>query len=181
MTYTPTPPHRIELVEADGHWSLIFHREFPQAPDSVWSALTDPDELREWAPYSADRAMDKPGPVTLLMAGADGSTELPGEISIAERPTLLEFTWGGDPIRWELSPRGSGTALRLTQRIPAPGAAAMIAAGWHICLDVAEYLLAGSPIGPIVGAAAMDHGWSDLNIGYSQQLGIEPMDPPNAG
>jgi len=36
------------------------------------------------------------------------------------------------------------------------------AAGWHICFDVLERLLAGRPIGRIVGAEALKFGgWSD--------------------
>ncbi|WP_257015786.1 hypothetical protein [Rhodococcus sp. ACS1] len=55
--------------------------------------------------------------------------------------------------------------------------AAMTAAGWHMCLDVAEALLDGNPIGPIVGADAMNYGWRALNEQYSERLGVEPIDP----
>ncbi|WP_225732460.1 MULTISPECIES: SRPBCC family protein [unclassified Nocardia] len=173
--YRPSPLQRVELVDDGGRWSLVFHRQFPQAPDSVWAALTEPDELREWAPYTADRSLAAVGPVTLFMT--DG-TELPGEVSAAQSPTRLEFTWGGDLLRWELRASDTGTALTLTHRLPERGAAAMMAAGWHICLDVAAELLAGSPIGPIIGMAAMAHGWPELNAQYSERLGVEPVAPP---
>jgi hypothetical protein len=50
----------------------------------------------------------------------------------------------------------------------------MGAAGWHICLDVLERLLAGEPIGRITGPAAMKFsGWQRLNVEYAQQFGVE--------
>src|SRR5262249_39115691 len=48
------------------------------------------------------------------------------------------------------------------------------AAGWHICFDVLERLLAGEPIGRIVGADAMKFGgWQRLNAEYAKQFGVE--------
>ncbi|MFF0492797.1 SRPBCC family protein [Nocardia sp. NPDC004068] len=176
--YRPTPLHPVELVDDDGHWSLIFTRDFAHRPETVWSALTEPDELREWAPYTADRPLTSTGPVTLIMIDGDTKTELPGEISRVEPPHLLEYTWGGDALTWELTATPDGTRLRLTHHLPERDRAAMLAAGWHLCLDVAALLLAGTPIGPIVGADAMNHGWPDLNRAYSDELGLEPIQPP---
>ena len=56
----------------------------------------------------------------------------------------------------------------------------MGAAGWHVCFDVLERLLAGQPIGRIVGADALNFGgWQRLNAEYAKQFGIEtPNGPP---
>jgi hypothetical protein len=56
----------------------------------------------------------------------------------------------------------------------------MGAAGWHVCLDVLERLLAGKPIGR---ADAMKFGgWQRLNADYATQFGVEaPSWPPLAG
>jgi hypothetical protein len=58
----------------------------------------------------------------------------------------------------------------------------MGAAGWHICLDVLDRLLADNPIGRIVGPDAMKFaGWQRLNAEYAEQFGVEtPRWPPNA-
>jgi len=48
----------------------------------------------------------------------------------------------------------------------------MIAAGWHLCLDVMAQLLGGEPIGPIRGAEALDFGWQRLHDDYAAQLGV---------
>jgi hypothetical protein len=44
------------------------------------------------------------------------------------------------------------------------------AAGWHLCLVVADRLLAGTPIPPIRGEEAMSYGWSDLDEAYTKLL-----------
>lgn len=46
----------------------------------------------------------------------------------------------------------------------------MTAAGWHLCLDVADRLLDGDPVGPIRGAEAKDFGWADLRDAYAERL-----------
>jgi hypothetical protein len=47
----------------------------------------------------------------------------------------------------------------------------MGAAGWHICLDVLDRLVAGQPIGRIVGPEAMKFDWQRLNVEYAKQFG----------
>jgi hypothetical protein len=90
------------------------------------------------------------------------------------------FLWGGSDLRWELEPLGSGTRLTLWHNIDRRFIS-WGAAGWHICFDVLERLLAGEPIGRIVGAEAMKFGgWQRLNAEYAKQLGVEtPGWPPN--
>ena len=95
------------------------------------------------------------------------------QVKRADAPTLLEFNWGGQDIRWELEPLGDdGTRLTLGHNIDRRFIA-MGAAGWHICFDVLERLLAGRPIGRMVGPAAMKFGgWRRLNAEYAKQFGV---------
>lgn len=171
--YRPGPIRRAEITRDGDRWALLFTRDFPQPPAAVWAALTDPDELRQWAPYTADRPLTATGPVTLIAIDDAEERELPGAITAAEPPALLEFTWDTDVLRWELTPEGGGTRLRLTHRMDDAATADMMAAGWHVCLDVVELLLAGAPVGPITGQAALDHDWSELRARYAEQLGLE--------
>jgi hypothetical protein len=82
-------------------------------------------------------------------------------------------------IRWELEASGGGTRLTLWHNIDRRFIS-WGAAGWHICFDVLERLLAGEPIGRIVGAEAMKFGgWQRLNAEYAKQFGVEtPNWPP---
>jgi hypothetical protein len=93
----------------------------------------------------------------------------------ADAPRALEYNWGGGDIRWELEPLGSGgTRLTLWHNIDR-GFISMGAAGWHVCFDVLDRLLAGQPIGRIVGPEAMKFsGWQRLNAEYAKQFDVEP-------
>ena len=73
----------------------------------------------------------------------------------ADAPKILEY---GD-FRWELEAFGSGTRLTLSTNIDRRFIS-WGAAGWHISVDVLDRLLAGEPIGRIVGPEAMKfEGW----------------------
>ena len=73
-------------------------------------------------------------------------------------------------------PLGGGTRLTLWTNIDRRFIS-MGAAGWHICFDVLDHLLGGSPIGRIVGPDAMKFGgWQRLNAEYAKQFGVETPD-----
>jgi uncharacterized protein YndB with AHSA1/START domain len=156
--------------DRDG-WTLIFIREFRQAPAAVWRALTDPAELDQWAPFTAARDLSEPGGTTLTMVDGDERTPMAATVTEAVEPELLEYTWGDDRLRWELEPSGDGTRLTLRHTLRKPGLEPMIAAGWHLCFEVLDHLLAGHPVGVIRGRDAMDHGWEELRDGYAGKLG----------
>jgi uncharacterized protein YndB with AHSA1/START domain len=159
-------------VQKDGdNWTLVLVRELRHAPEKVWKALTDPEELREWAPYDSDRPLDTPGTATLTTVGAPSPHVTETRITRANAPRLLEFNWGGQDIRWSLEPlAGGGTRLTLWHNIDRHFIA-MGAAGWHLCLDVLDRALAGQPVGRIVGADAMQFGgWQRLHAEYTKQF-----------
>lgn len=176
--YRPGPLRRVELSPDGKRWSLTFVREFPQAPAALWSALTDLHELPRWAPYTASRDLGAIGPATVIMTDGDERTAVDGRVTRAERPTVLEHAWGDDVLRWDLQETGSGTLLTLRHTLDDKNTAAMMAVGWHMCLDVAEEFLEGSRLGPIVGADALNYGWSDLNQQYAAKFGVEAVEPP---
>jgi hypothetical protein len=90
----------------------------------------------------------------------------------AEAPKLLEYSWGGGEVRWELEPLDAGTRLTLWANIHR-GYIAWGAAGWHICFDVLDRLLAGEPIGRMAGPATLQfEGWQRLSAEYAQQFGV---------
>jgi uncharacterized protein YndB with AHSA1/START domain len=175
--YQPSAPADVR-VESDGtQWTLIFTRQLSHPPERVWSALTSPAELQQWAPFNAERDLAQPGSLTLTMAGPDPEA-LPAEVRRADAPRLLEYTWGEDTLRWELAPSGTGTRLVLRHTTKERGTVPMAAAGWHICLDVAERWLSGDPVGRIVADEAKDYGWEELNRVYTQRLGVAGESPP---
>lgn len=175
--YVPGPATAAEVRKDGDRWTLILVRELRHSPSTVWDALTDPAELREWAPFDADRNLGATGPATLSTVATPAPVISETSVTRADAPRLLEFSWGGNDIRWELEPLSTGTRLTLWHNIGRKFVA-MGAAGWHICLDVLDRLLAGHPIGRIVGGDAMKHEWQRLNAEYSKQFGVEATNPP---
>jgi uncharacterized protein YndB with AHSA1/START domain len=160
-------------VHKDGDaWTLVLVRELHHAPEKVWTALTDPAQLREWAPFDADASLGKAG-TTVKLTTVGAPTTLVSETTVtrAEAPRLLEYKWGGFDMRWQLDAVGGGTRLTLWTNIDRRYMA-MGAAGWHVCFDVLDKLLAGQPTGRMVGPDAMKFdGWQRLHADYAKQFG----------
>ena len=175
-TYAPGPAAGAEVRKQGDEWTLILVRELRHPPKSVWRALTDPAELREWAPFDTDRGLGTVGPMRLSTVGTPTAQVSESAVTRAEAPRLLEYTWGGQELRWELEPLANGTRLTLWHNINRRFVS-MGAAGWHICFDVLDRFLAGNPIGRIVAGGAMKFGWKRLNAEYAKQFGIEAPTP----
>jgi uncharacterized protein YndB with AHSA1/START domain len=166
--YTPGPASGAQIQKAGDKWTLILVRELRHSPEKVWQALTDPAHLREWAPFETDGSLGTAGTIVKL-TWVGTPTPLETTVKRADAPMLLEY---GD-IRWELEALGGGTRLTLWHNIDRRFIS-WGAAGWHICLDVLDHLLSGTPIGAIVGGDAMKlDGWQRLNAEYARQFGIE--------
>jgi hypothetical protein len=119
--------------------------------------------------------------VKLTTVGAPTLHVTETKVTRADVPKLLEYNWGGNDMRWELDAFGGGTRLTLWTSI-GRRFVSMGAAGWHICFDVLDRLLSGTPIGRITAGDAMKvGGWQRLNAEYARQFGIEaPNWPPQA-
>jgi uncharacterized protein YndB with AHSA1/START domain len=172
--YSPGPANGAQVRKDDEKWTLVLVRDLHHPPAKVWTALTDPAHLREWAPFDPDRNLGTVGAAKLSTVGAPTLQVSETRIKRADQPHVLEYTWGEQDIRWELEQMvDGGTRLTLWHNIDRRFIS-MGAAGWHICFDVLERFLAGRPIGRIVGAEAMKFGgWQRLNAEYAKQFGGE--------
>jgi uncharacterized protein YndB with AHSA1/START domain len=184
--YSPGKAYGAQAQIEGEKWTLVLIRELRHGPEKVWEALTEPRHLREWAPFDADSSLAKAGTtVTLTLIGGPTPRATEEKVIRAEAAKLLEYTWGGRGMRWELEAMGSGTRLTLWANIEGRFIA-MGASGWHICLDVLDRFLGGRPIGRIVGGEAMRlEGWQGLLAEYASRLGVEvprwsphPVDKP---
>jgi Activator of Hsp90 ATPase homolog 1-like protein len=177
--YTPGPAtgaqirkHRAQNGNSNSYseekWTLVLVRELRHPPEKVWQALTDPAHLREWAPFNADGSLSRVGStVKLTWVGTSRVSE--AQVTRADAPEVLEYS----DLRWELEPFGSGTRLTLWHSIDRRFIS-WGAAGWHICFDVLDRLLAGQPIGRMVGPEAMKFGgWQRLTAEYAKQFEVD--------
>jgi uncharacterized protein YndB with AHSA1/START domain len=174
LQYAPGPASGAQVQKDGEKWTLVLVRELRHSPEKVWQALIDPAQLREWAPFDADRSLDVVGStVKLTTVGAPALHVTESKVTRADAPKWLEYNWGDFDMRWELKPLGAGTRLTLWTNIDRRFIS-MGAAGWHIAFDVLDRLLSGAPIGRIVGPEAMKFdGWQRLSAEYSKQFGVE--------
>jgi hypothetical protein len=120
--------------------------------------------LRKWTPFEANGSLGtvRTG-VKLTAVGAPTQQVSETTMTRADAPKVLEYNWGRSDFRWELEAFGGGTLLTLTHNIDRRFIS-WGAAGWRICFDVLERLLAGQPIGRMVGAEDKKFGgWQRLN------------------
>jgi uncharacterized protein YndB with AHSA1/START domain len=169
--YTPGPASGAQVIKDENKdkWTLILVRELRHSPEKVWLALTDPAQVREWAPFVVDGSLVTVGATVNLTWVGNPTTSIETRVTRADPPKVLEY---GD-IRWELEAFGGGTRLTLWHSIDRRFVS-WGAAGWHISFDVLDRLLSGNPIGRIAGADAMKSaGWQRLVAEYAKQFGAE--------
>jgi len=168
--FDPGPLALVERRRDGTRTTLVFRRDLAHPPARVWTALTDPDEVARWAPFRPDRDLGRAGAVVLEMIDGMSDERLASEVTRAVAPELLEYTWADGVVRWELAPRGQGTRLTLRHAVDDPDWLPKLAAGWHLCLVVADGLMAGRDMPSMAGERAMDHGWQDLHDAYERAL-----------
>jgi uncharacterized protein YndB with AHSA1/START domain len=168
--YAPGAATGAEVRKEGDVWTLVLVRDLRHPPARVWEAITEPEHLREWAPFDTDRSLATVGTARLSTVATTNVSD--SQVKRADAPKLLEYTWGEQNLRWELEPQPGGTRLTLWHNINR-NFISMGAAGWQICFDVMDAHLAGDPIGRIVGPEAMKFDWQRLNAEYAKQFGVE--------
>ncbi|MBO3086862.1 SRPBCC domain-containing protein [Cellulomonas dongxiuzhuiae] len=151
-----TDPRLGTVLRDEDRCGLRFVRTFPHPQETVWAALTESRHLRHWFP--ADLVGERrPGSALRLpfwpehvarYAIADAVVD--GTVQAWDPPSRASWTWGGDLLVFELEEADDGTRLTFTTWL-APTSAEDVtgtAAGYHVCLDLLEALLAGRPQPP---------------------------------
>jgi uncharacterized protein YndB with AHSA1/START domain len=144
---------------------LRYRRHLWHPRQKVWRAMTEEKHLAGWFPTTID------GPLAPGAALSFGFRELQidpmaGEMLAFEPPALMEMRWGDDTVRFELREDGEHTTLDLTVTFPEYGKAARDGAGWHVCLDQLDHVVAET------NAPWEQHErWRSVHPGYVQRLG----------
>ena len=129
-------------VELDGRPAVRFVRTYPHSIDRVWSAVTNPNELRHWFPSSVDVELKAGG--TIRFSGDPYTDDRTGTVLACDPPRRLAFTWADDELHFELEALGAGQCrFTLTNILSERNAAARNASGWTVCLNELRKHLAG--------------------------------------
>src|SRR3977135_861514 len=100
--YAPGAAAGAEVLKDGEKVTLFLGRDLPHPPAKVWKALTDPEHLREWAPFDSDRDLGTVGTAKLSTVGTPAPYVSETRVKRADAPRVLEFSWGEQEIRWEL-------------------------------------------------------------------------------
>ena len=138
----------------DGRYELRFERRLAHPVAKVWRALTEPEHLQPWFPATVDLDLTPGAKVRFELLPeaqawhgiADEDMVSYGEIVAVDPPRLLEYTWSGETLRWELEPTADGCRLRLTNVFDDRAIAADDGAGWHVGLEALNAALDGRDI-----------------------------------
>src|SRR5690349_13474313 len=131
------------LVKLAGKEAVRYERVYAHAPDRVWRALVEPDSIKAWFPTSIEglkeaAASQRVGAkLKFVFPGNDGPPQ-DGELKVCDPPRLLEYTWGDELLRFELSEAGKGCKLVFFATVSERSQAPRDATGWHFCLDNLE-------------------------------------------
>src|SRR5678816_779294 len=93
--YVPGPAKGADVRKEGEKWTLVLVRDLGHAPEKVWRAITEPEHLREWAPFDSDRTLGAVGTAKLTTVGAPSLHVTETRVKRADPPRLLEFSWGG--------------------------------------------------------------------------------------
>lgn len=149
---------------ADG-WALRFVRHLRHDPETVWAAITEPDQRRAWFPDTVEGDFVE-GATLRFSTGYAAVPEFTGTVLRVRPPRLLEFTWGEDTLRFEIEPTEAGCTLTLRDAIAELGKGARDGAGWHVCLEQLEAALDGRPTGWAPGDR-----WAEVHRDYVGAFG----------
>ena len=186
MNETRTDPLGTLELRGNQH-VLTYERRLDHPIDTVWSALTEPEELIAWW-GQADVDLVEQGRFTLRWLNTDeegNGSALEATITELDPPRRLELSgawgsqrpdWGSgdaleDPVdvvmRWDLDPHDAATTLRFEciGELPADYVTKTLA-GWHWHLDALADALDGRRTD-----LADPQGWEPIHERYAERLG----------
>lgn len=150
----------------DGRHVLRFERHLAHPPAKVWRALTETEALRAWFVQILDydrSNLDFAEGAALTFVPKDADFPIGhGTVVRSEPPCVLEYTWDGEVLRWELEPEDSGCRLIFTVVVDDRGTAVATAPGWHAELDGLAAVLDGT---------TREHDWAELIETYARAIG----------
>ncbi len=143
-------------VTYEGEYAtLAFERRLRHPIDEVWEAITNPEHLAQW--YMTKARLEGRAGGSIDYVSGISQFHVTGKVMTWDPPRVYEHEWNVEPmkylpqgersvVRWELTPDGDGTVLRLTHRHLTRTTATGFVSGSHAFLDRLEDQLDGKPL-----------------------------------
>ena len=143
------------LIEDGAHATLTFNRLYHHSAARVWDAIATPEGLRGWLLCTCAEIEPRAGGRIELVSGPPAYHST-GKILVWDPPRVLEYEWNVAPVpemprgeqalfRYELTPDGDSTHLRVTYRRLTRQTAGGFLPGLHAFLDRLDAQLDGRP------------------------------------
>ncbi len=157
--------------------TLAIQRWLPGPAERIWRYLTDGDLRRKWL-AAGDMELAPGTPLELVWRNGDLSAasdprpegfpeeqRMQSHVIAVDPMRLLTIAWGNGGVTFELKEQGEKVLLTLTHRgLVDPSARTMIAAGWHMHLDILGAEVAETTAGSFWS------GWVKLRDQYESRL-----------
>src|SRR2546421_12861190 len=149
-------PSRGGTVTLEGEYATIpFERSIWPPIRVVWEALTESEHLARW--YMTRARLDAREGGSIDYRSGPAQSHVTGKILVWQPPRVFEHEWNVEPrkelpkgeksvVRWELTPDGDDTLLRITHKRLTRATAIGFVSGIHAFLDRLEDELDGSPL-----------------------------------
>ena len=152
----------------NGRWQLRFTRRLAHPLEKVWRAITEPEHLAHWFPTTIEGERAAGAPLRFSFRSGKAPA-FEGEMLAYEPQSAVEFRWGPDVLRLELSREGDSTVLTLLDTLEDRGKGARDGAGWHVCLDNLVQHLTGQRTEDTESSTA----WRAVHPSYVERFGPE--------
>jgi uncharacterized protein YndB with AHSA1/START domain len=151
---------RLETI--DGRAALRFVRRLDHSVERVWRAVSEPAELERWfvAPVEWTPAV---GETFVAM-------EQDGEVTEVDPPRALEWVWGGERFRFDLSPAGDGCELTFLHVFDDRALGAQHGSGWDHHFQKLDAHLDGRELSDAELMAALPQ----LHEEYAERFHLSP-------
>jgi uncharacterized protein YndB with AHSA1/START domain len=157
-------------LERAGDVSILrYERRLAHPQAKVWRAITEDADLEAWFPTTIEGTRRAGAPLRFSFRHGEAEP-FDGQMLAFVPPSLMEFRWADDVLRFEVDPEGSGSGciLRLTVTFHEYGKAARDAAGWHVCLEQLAFTCDGADV-----PWQQPERWRVVHRGYVERLGPE--------
>jgi uncharacterized protein YndB with AHSA1/START domain len=144
-------------LEIDGRPAVRFERIYDHPVARVWTAVTDPEEMRHWFPSPEVRYDGRAGGSITMSGDPNSPAPTTSRILLWDPPHRFAFEWEDDELHFTLTEHDRGCRLELVNILSTPGAGARNAAGWEMCLDLLDRVVAGAREG-----SASDAGMAEF-------------------